>query len=159
LKDSLNAQLDSAYTYFERATRNFEEADARFAAFDGGFTVAQQIAHTAQTLDWFFAGAFSPDGFDLDFEAHEREVRGVESLAAARTWFDKATEQGRQEIAAHSAEEWSAAIAPGPVMGGLPRASIFAGITDHTAHHRGELAVMARLLGKAPNNPYAEPEG
>jgi hypothetical protein len=40
-------------------------------------------------------------------------------------------------------------------MGGAPRASIIDGLTDHTAHHRGSLAVYARLRGKTPPMPYA----
>ena len=39
-------------------------------------TAAQQVAHTAQTLDWFIEGAARPEGFDLDFEKH------VKALAA-----------------------------------------------------------------------------
>ena len=35
-------------------------------------SVAAQIAHAAHTVDWFITGAFSPQGFDLDFAAHER---------------------------------------------------------------------------------------
>ncbi len=27
-------------------------------------TVAQQVAHTAHTLNWFVEGAFRPEGFD-----------------------------------------------------------------------------------------------
>ena len=41
-------------------------------------------------------------------------------------------------------------------MGGVPRAAILSGITDHTAHHRGALTVYARLLGKTPPMPYAD---
>ena len=33
-------------------------------------TVEQQVAHTASSIDWLLAGAFSPMGFDLDFDAH-----------------------------------------------------------------------------------------
>ena len=35
-------------------------------------------------------------------------------------------------------------------MAGAPRSSIVDGLADHTAHHRGSLAVYARLRGKVP---------
>jgi hypothetical protein len=36
--------------------------------------VAQQVAHAAQTLDWFVEGASKDAGFDLDFEKHAKSV-------------------------------------------------------------------------------------
>ena len=43
----------------------------------------------------------------------------------------------------------------GEIMTGAPKISVVGGIVDHTAHHRGALAVYARLLGKIPQMPYA----
>jgi uncharacterized damage-inducible protein DinB len=40
-------------------------------------------------------------------------------------------------------------------MGGAPKRAVISGIVDHTAHHRGSLAVYARLRGKVPTMPYA----
>ena len=37
-------------------------------------TVAQQVAHAAQTLDWFVEGAARPEGFDLNFHEHARAL-------------------------------------------------------------------------------------
>ena len=37
-------------------------------------TVAQQVAHAAQTIDWFIEGASRPEGFDLDFEKHAKAL-------------------------------------------------------------------------------------
>ena len=123
---------------------------------DGTFSVAGQVAHIGQTIDWFIEGAFSPDGFDTDFTAHEQKIRAVTSLAEAMDWVRRAVENARQVVASKSEEEWAAPLAPGPVMGGLPRSTIFGGITDHTAHHRGALTVYARALGKTPPNPYID---
>ena len=50
---------------------------------------ASQIGHVAQTIDWFVEGAFDPDGFNLDFEAHDKEVRAVTSIDEARAWFKR----------------------------------------------------------------------
>ena len=40
------------------------------------------------------------------------------------------------------------------IMGGAPRGAAVDAITDHTAHHRGALAVYARLADKEPPMPY-----
>ena len=156
MKDALRAQLDNAYTCFERSTRSLSEEDSTFTPADGTFTAAGQIAHVAQTVDWFMEGAFRPEGFDTDFEAHQQEVRRVTSLAEARSWLARSVANARQVIADRTEEEWAAPLPPGPVMGGLPRASIFNGITDHTAHHRGALTMYARARGKTPPNPYVD---
>ena len=37
-------------------------------------TTAQQVGHSAQTLDWFIKGA--PKGFDFDFEKHAKGIAG-----------------------------------------------------------------------------------
>ena len=155
-KDALLAQLNNAYDCFERSTGSMTEDDSEFAPADGVFTVADQVAHAAQTIDWFMEGAFNPNGFNLDFEDHVRQVREVRSLSAARAWLKRAVENARGLLVSKSEDEWAAPLAEGPVMGGLPRASVFGGITDHTAHHRGALTVYARLLGKTPPNPYID---
>jgi uncharacterized damage-inducible protein DinB len=41
-------------------------------------------------------------------------------------------------------------------MGGAPRLAVFVAIADHTAHHRGALAVYARLNGIVPPMPYMD---
>ena len=45
-------QLLSSKDFFERSTRVLDEADSGFRPREGMMTVAQQVAHTAQTLDW-----------------------------------------------------------------------------------------------------------
>lgn len=156
MKNALLVQLNNAYSCFQRSTRRLAEEDSSFTPVDGTFTVAVQVAHVAQTIDWFIDGAFSPDGFSMDFEAHERTVRTVSSLAKAQDWVKRAVENARQVLADKSEEEWATPMPAGPVMGGQPRAAIFNGITDHTAHHRGALTAYARALGKTPPNPYVD---
>lgn len=41
------------------------------------------------------------------------------------------------------------------IMEGAPRLAVVSGIVDHTAHHRGSLAVYARLIGKQAPMPYS----
>ena len=128
-----------------------------FSLAEGVFTTAQQVAHAAHTIDWFVQGAFEPNGFDMDFPAHDAKVREVTSLSDARAWPARSVEGARQAIAANSDEAWGQPLPAGPVMGGLPRIAIFGAITDHTAHHRGALTVYARLQGKVPPMPSMEP--
>ena len=110
------------------------------------------MAHAAQTIDWFMQGAFDPNGFDMDFEALDRRVRAVQTLSEARAWLQRAVENARALLESRSAEEWAAPLPDGPIMGGLPRASVFNGITDHTAHHRGALTIY----GATPRQDASE---
>src|SRR5271163_4881400 len=84
LPDDLIQQLNSSQEFFNRSTRVLEESDSAYSPKDGMMTVAQQVAHAAQTLDWFVGGATRPEGFDLDFEKAAQEMAAVTSLAAAR---------------------------------------------------------------------------
>jgi uncharacterized damage-inducible protein DinB len=110
----------------------------------------------AQTVEWFVGGAFAAEGFSLDFEKMDKEVRGVTSLAVARAWMEKACATLQETIEAKTEAEWMAGLPPGPIMGELPRIAIFNALTDHTAHHRGALTVYSRLLGKVPPMPYMD---
>jgi len=142
--------------YFDRSTRVLEEGNSTFAPQAGMFTVAQQVAHVAQTIDWFIEGAFAPAGFNMDFATLDANVRAVSSLGAARDWMVRACAAAKAAVAAHSDAEWTAPMPPGPIMGGVPKMSIFGALTDHTAHHRGALTVYSRLLGKVPPMPYMD---
>lgn len=154
MKERLTAELNAAIEFFNRSTGNLTEDDSSYTPVDGIFSTAQQVAHAAQTIDWFIDGAFAPNGFDLDFEGHERKVRGVTSLSEARAWLSTSVENAQAVIASKTDEEWMQPLPDGPVMGGQPRATILGAITDHTAHHRGALTIYARLRGKIPPMPY-----
>ena len=156
MKQMLLGQLGAMKEFFDRSTRVLEERDAGFKPANENFTAAQQVAHAAQTVDWFVEGAFAPGGFNMDFEGMDKQVRAVTSLAAARAWMEKACENAKTVIEAHSDQEWMTPLPPGPIMGGQPRAAIFGALTDHSAHHRGALTVYSRLLGKVPPMPYME---
>jgi len=149
-------ELESAREFFNRSTRKLSEEHSTFAPAEGMMTVAQHVAHVAQTIDWFLEGAFRPEGFDLDFEGQAKVVMGCTSLAAARARFETALETAKSTVAARSDAELLAPLPPGPIMGGVPRFAIFSSITDHTAHHRGALTVYARMKGIVPPMPYME---
>jgi uncharacterized damage-inducible protein DinB len=148
------AQLLASQDFFARSTRVIEEADSQFRPHEGMMTVAQQVAHTAQTLDWFIEGASRPQGFDLDFEAHGKALASVTSLAAARQWLATAYANAVEFLRSRSPEELAQPLPPGPVMGGQPVSEIVWAMVEHTAHHRGALTVYSRALGKVPPMPY-----
>jgi uncharacterized damage-inducible protein DinB len=150
------AELNSAHDFFNRSTRNLSEAHSSVMPATGMMTAAQQVAHTAQTVEWFMDGAFRPEGFDLDFEAHAKAAEACTSLAAARAWFERAMAAAKQRVSTLTDAELLAPLPAGPVMGGVPRMAIFSSITDHTAHHRGALTVYARLQGIVPPMPYGD---
>ncbi len=149
------AQLKAAKKFFDRSTECLTEDDSTFAPAEGMMTAAQQVAHVAQTVDWFMEGAFQrSDGFDMDFEKHIAEVMKIDSLAAARSWADRAFAAAEDVISARSAAELTQPLPEGPVMGGVPRFAVAGSIADHTAHHRGALTVYSRLCGHVAAMPY-----
>jgi uncharacterized damage-inducible protein DinB len=155
LPNELVQQLNSSQEFFNRSTRVLEEADSTFSPKEGMLTVAQQVTHAAQTLEWFIEGASSPEGFDLDFEKAAHVVEGAKSLEASRKYLDSAYAKAIDFVNKQTPESLAKPLPPGPVMGGQPVADIFWGMIEHTAHHRGALTVYSRLLGKVPVMPYA----
>jgi uncharacterized damage-inducible protein DinB len=147
-------QLLSSKDFFERSTRVLDEADSGFRPREGMMTVAQQVAHTAQTLDWFIEGASRPEGFDLDFASHAEALKAVTSLAAARQSLDAAYARAIHFLRSQSPDDLARPLPPGPVMGGQPVSDIVWAMVEHTAHHRGALTVYSRQLGKVPPMPY-----
>lgn len=119
-------------------------------------TTAQQVAHAAQTIDWFVGGAFDPAGFSLDFEADMAQVKTCTSLDAARAWFEKAVAAAKLAFGGQTDDVLLAPLPAGPIMGGAPRFAVIGAIADHTAHHRGALTVYARLNGLVPPMPYGD---
>ncbi len=150
------AELASAQEFFNRSTRNLTESHSTATPAPGMMTAAQQVAHAAQTIDWFMEGAFRPEGFSTDFDAQGKALQSYTSLAAARAWFEKAIAAAKATAATKSDAELMVPLPPGPIMGGAPRMAIFSAITDHTAHHRGALTVYARLKGVVPPMPYMD---
>lgn len=152
--EHLATELENTRKYFERSTSALEESDSSFIPVEGMFTVAQQVYHVAQTIDWAIEGFFGK-GWNMDFESHDREVREVVSLTEARAALARAFENAQVIIRSQSEEQLMSALADDdPIMPGKPRASILELIEDHTAHHRGALTVYARLLGKTAPMPY-----
>jgi uncharacterized damage-inducible protein DinB len=147
-------QLLTSKDFFERSSRVLDEADSQFCAQEGMMSVAQLVAHTAQTLDWFIEGATRREGFDLDFEKHAKATAAVTSLAAARQMLETAYANAIRFLRSRSPEDLARPLPPGPIMGGQPVSDIVWAMVEHSAHHRGALSVYSRLLGKVPQMPY-----
>lgn len=155
-KAAMLGEITALAEYFDRSTKALTEADSNYAPQEGLFTVAQVVAHVAQTVDWFLEGAFAAEGFSMDFEGMDKQVRAVTSLDHARGWFARSIARAKAAVEEKPESEWFAPLPPGPIMGGLPRAAVLGACTDHTAHHRGALTVYTRLLGKVPPMPYMD---
>ena len=155
LKQEALAEIAATRKFFDRTTSVLTEADSGFRATPETMTVAGQVAHAAQSLDWFREGGFE-DRWRTDWEAMAAEAARVESLAAARQWLDEAWERLRGAVEAMPESALAEPIAPNPILPERPRYHVIEGLVDHTAHHRGALAVYARLLGKVPPMPYGE---
>ncbi len=147
-------QLLASKEFFDRSTGVLEEADSGFRPNEAMMTAAQQVAHVAQTLDWFIDGVSRPQGFDLDFEKQAQALTATTSLAAARRDLEKAYDKAVRFIGSCSPEDLERPLPPGPIMGGQPMSAIVWAMIEHTAHHRGALTVYSRLLGKVPPMPY-----
>ena len=147
-------QLLKSQEFFERSTRLLNDEDSEFRPQEDMMTVAQQVAHVAQTIDWFIEGVSRSEGFDLDFARQAEILQGVTSLSAARQMLESAYAGAIQFLRSRSEEDLAQLLPPGPIMGGQPLSDIVWGMVEHAAHHRGALTVYCRLLGKVPPMPY-----
>lgn len=154
LSDGLVQELQATQKFFKTTLSVLEPSDEGFAPSPETYTVAGHVAHTADSVDWFMAGAFG-GGWDLDFDASIAKAKAVTSLKEATAAFDRAFADAISTIQSQTDEQLQAPIEDTRIMGGAPRLSVVSGIVDHTAHHRGSLAVYARLLGKVPLMPYS----
>ncbi len=147
-------QLLASKDFFARSTRVLEEADSNFRPKPEMLTVAQHVAHVAHTLHWFVQGVSRPEGFDFDFEGHAKALESVTSLTTARDMLEDGFAHAIEFIKSCTPEFLATPLPAGPIMGGQPNSDIVWAMVEHTAHHRGALAVYSRLLGKVPVMPY-----
>ncbi len=146
-------QLLASQEFLERSSSLLEESDSQFRPAGGMMTAAQQLAHVAQTVDWFVQGVSRPEGFNFDFDQLAKALEGVTSLTAAREMVKTSYANAIEFLRARTPEELAAPIS-GPFLGGQPVSDIVWAIVEHSAHHRGALTVYSRLRGKVPPMPY-----
>jgi uncharacterized damage-inducible protein DinB len=154
IADLLVQQLQMTQKYFKNTLSVFGPEDEMFAPTPEVLSVTGHVAHTAHTVDWFMEGAFG-EGWDMEFGASIAKAKEVTTLQDATAWLDRAFANAIDILGSQSDDELMQPIADTRMMGGAPRRSIVSGIVDHTAHHRGALAVYARLVDKVPVMPYS----
>lgn len=156
MKAGLIEQIHTVRQFFLNTISCLTENDSTYAPKEEMYTVAQQIGHTAHTVAWFIDGAFGPNGFDMNFENYAERMKKYTSLKQGVDEFERAIEKALQTIRDTAEAELMAPIPEGQIMAGAPKLAVVGAIADHTAHHRGSLAVYARLLGKVPKMPYED---
>ncbi len=154
VSEGLVKELESTQKFFNTTVSVFEPDDAGFAPYPELYTVAGHIAHAADSIDWFIEGAFG-DGWDMDLEGLIAKAKEVTSLQEATEWLDRSFVNARAVVGEASDQVLFELIPDTQIMKGAPRLAVVSGIVDHTAHHRGSLAVYARLIGKEPLMPYS----
>ncbi len=154
VSEGLVKELESTQKFFNTTVSVFEPDDAGFAPYPELYTVAGHIAHSAYSIDWFIEGAFG-DGWDMDFEGLIAKAKEVTSLQEATEWLDRSFVNATAVVGKASDEVLFESIPDTRIMEGAPRLAVVSGIVDHTAHHRGSLAVYARLIGKEPPMVYS----
>ncbi len=152
--EGLVKELESTLKFFKTTLSVFDPTDAGFAPDSELYTVAGHVAHAADSVDWFIEGAFGK-GWDMDFDSLVAKAKAITSLEEATEWLDRAFANAVAVVGVASDQELFEPIPDTRIMAGAPRSAVVSGIVDHTAHHRGSLAVYARLIGKVPLMPYS----
>ncbi len=135
--------------------QDFTEEQGQFAPTPEMLNVAQQVRHIAGAVDWYREAVFGA-GFDMDFEKVIEFDKTPCTLSEAREQLSKAFDDLCAAVEPLTAEELGQSIGPNPIMPGASRLQALSGVTDHTAHHRGSLAVYQRLLGIVPRLIYGD---
>jgi uncharacterized damage-inducible protein DinB len=153
MKEGLIQELEVQRKFLLNTINCLSEENSAYKPDEKMYTVAQHIGHAAETIDWFMNGAFG-EGFDMNFDNYEERMKEkYNSFDDSVKLLNEATARGIEAVKNASDAELMAPIT-GEVMKGAPKLAIVGAITDHSAHHRGALAVYARLLGKTPTMPY-----
>ncbi|MDC1142135.1 DinB family protein [Planctomycetota bacterium] len=150
IKESLLMKLETSRTFFKNVMVCFTEEDSMFAPKDELYT------HVALTVDWFMGPLATEDGFSMEFEDHVLQSKAVTSFSTAMQMLDKSYDDAASLIGSKDEAFLMTPLPDGPIMGGAPKLAVVDGIADHTAHHRGSLAVYARMAGKVPPMPYGD---
>ena len=155
LQQGLIKELEATETFFLKTIETLTAADALYRPDPEMYTVTAHLDHVADSITWFMDGAFKhADGFAMNFEEMIVESHKKKDFDAAKQKVISAFADARAVIAKQSEADLFTPLPDGPIMGGAPKLAVISGITDHTAHHRGCLAVYTRLLGKVPAMPY-----
>jgi len=154
-KTQLLHWLRNERRFLRNVIKDFKPEHADFRPKPEMMSVGQQIHHIAHTVHWFHEGGFGA-GFEMDFEKFMAEDRKPWTLEAALAELDKSYDAFLAGLERESDARLGETLPPNPILGEVPRAAVVNACTDHTAHHRGSLAVYLRLLGLTPAMPYMD---
>lgn len=147
--------LNATEAFFNRSTRCLLEEDSAFRPTPQTMSAAGHVAHAAQVIDWFREGAFAGN-WRMDFEVLQAATDRETSLTKARAEFARAIAELKRAVESASDAALAETLPDNPILPGRPRVHVVEAVQDHTGHHRGALAVYARLCGRVPEMPYAE---
>jgi uncharacterized damage-inducible protein DinB len=140
--------------FLHNILNDFREEHSNFKPTEEMRTVGQQIEHIALSTNFFYESAFG-SGFKMSFPQYLEEMKKIIGLEKALKDLDEAYEEAISLVENKTHDEMEAPIPPNPMLGDFTCKSIIYRSQDHTAHHRGMLAVYLRLLGIKPTMVYA----
>lgn len=146
LKDGLHNKLQSAEDHLLKVLDLASEGDGDFKPAEGMLSLSHKVAYIAQSNEWFLEGMFGR--FSEDFEAMDQKVSKVGSLKSARSWLKDSFAAFHHKLRDCEDELLRERLAPGPIMGGVPRYIVVGALADNCAHHRGVVATYLNILGK-----------
>lgn len=117
------------------------DEQASFAAWDGGMSFVGLADHLASSSDRMLAM--------LQGQAPGPRADGSADLSGARTRLLESTETALAAIRGLSDEDMSRRV---PAFGGreMPVSALLDMIVSHEAHHKGQVWMMARMVGVQP---------
>jgi uncharacterized damage-inducible protein DinB len=143
-----------------QTAQDIPEAHYGYAAFDGGMTVAQMLAHLAASTN-FHHMAHSVDRIShisLEaFGAYMAQAKQIESSLTTKAQIIEALTSGGEQFAAwlESLDEAQLGEFVSFPAGFTPpqksRFEMLLGCKEHEMHHRAQLMMVQRLLGIVPH--------
>lgn len=149
----IRAMMHESRQCFLRGIRPLTEEDSSYRIADAMRTVAQQVGHTAQVVEFFVEGGLG-DGFDYDYVAREEALSDVTSLEAATAWVNRAFDDAIDRLERASLGDLLRRLPEGGMLSNEFTISVIGGIVDGVAHQRGVLASYIEALGRTPGFPY-----
>ena len=98
MKQGIIENLKSMRQFFLNTINCLTEEDSAYAPKEDMYKVSEHIGHTAHTVEWFMDGAFSPQGFDMNFENYAERMKQHTSLTKSIAYFQDTVEQAIQKI-------------------------------------------------------------
>ena len=119
--------------------------------------MGQLIRHIELSTRYYYYFAFGP-GFDMSFDEYKAEMKKLISVEKAMEGLDTMYDEAIAMLEEATPEKLAADLPENPMVEKGQRYTVIFRNSDHTAHHRGALAVYLRMLGITPKMIYAGSE-